>query len=148
MRWTLGLALLLAGCGGNDTDGSTAGSDDSGADTTALDCNAATWEDDRGEAYMTHCVVPEMGALFQDFDADAYGDFSCTNCHGDDLGGGTYSMPSAPPISVRQQDPTSAIYQFMNGTVVPEMAALLGREPYDPSTGQGDFSCHDCHIEG
>mgnify|MGYP000060690062 CR=1 FL=1 len=44
----------------------------------------------------------------------------------------SYEMPGATPISVRQQNPSSDIYQFMNGTVVPEMAALLGREPFDP----------------
>ena len=49
---------------------------------------------------------------------------------------------------VREQDPGSDIYVFMSETVMVEMAGILGYEPYSASTGTGDFSCYDCHIEG
>lgn len=146
MRWMMALALI--GCGDKDDTDTAAGGSDSGGDTTAAyDCDGTTWDDERSAEFMTHCVLPELAALFQAFDAEAYGDFSCTTCHGDDLGGGTYAMPGAVAISVREQDPSSELYQFMYGTVMPEMAAILGREPYDASTGSGDFSCYDCHQQ-
>jgi hypothetical protein len=56
-------------------------------------------------------------------------------------------MPAAAEMSVRDQDPNSDLYQFMYGTVMPEMANKLGYEVYDSSTGTGDFSCYDCHIQ-
>lgn len=147
MRWLL--LLALAGCGDKDPDTETGNTDDSGdTDTDELyDCDGASWDEEGSAEFMTHCVLPAMTAHFQEYDGTAYADFSCAACHGEDLGGGSYAMPAATPISVRQQDPSSEIYQFMSGTVVPEMAAILGKEPYDPATGQGDFSCYDCHIE-
>jgi hypothetical protein len=35
--------------------------------------------------------------------------------------------------------------KFMGGKVVPEMAQMLGMDPYDMKTGKG-FGCHECHT--
>ncbi len=147
----LPLLLLLTGCGDKDSDGQdTAAENDSAAPTTEIDCSTDLWADQTDEtkpSWMAACVLPDMQALFQEHDADAYADFSCGTCHGPGLGGGTYAMPAAAEMSVRDQNPTSALYQFMYGTVMPEMANKLGYEVYDASSGTGDFSCYDCHIE-
>jgi hypothetical protein len=141
MPWMLMLALA---CGDKDTD--TSG--DTAADTTEeLVCDDTTWDDEGSAEFMSSCVLPEMAALFEEYDGEAYADFSCTSCHGDDLGGGSYAMPGAVAISVREQDPNSDLYQFMYGSVMPTMAGIIGREAYDVSTGEGDFSCYSCHQE-
>ena len=140
--------LLLAGCAHEAHD--TAAENDSASQSTEIDCATELWANQTSEtkaSWMAACVLPDMQELFQAYDADAYGDFSCETCHGPDLGGGTYAMPAAAEMSVRDQSPGSDLYQFMYGTVMPEMAHKLGYEPYDSSTGTGDFSCYDCHIE-
>jgi len=141
------MLMVLVACGDKDTDTSTDTEDSGGEETTALDCETETWADNGDAAFMSACVLPTMATHFQGYDADAHADFSCASCHGADLNGGTYAMPGAVAISVREQDPNSDIYQFMSGTVVPEMAGILGLEPYDPSTGSGEFSCYSCHLE-
>ncbi|MDG1482580.1 MAG: hypothetical protein P8R54_23515 [Myxococcota bacterium] len=140
-------AVLMMGCGNEDTRTVS----DSADGSVLLDCDTELWADQSAETqadWMAACVLPDMQALFSEHDGDAYRDVSCSTCHGSDLGGGTYAMPATTPIVVREQDPSSEIYQFMSDTVMPQMAAKLGLEPYDVSTGTGDFSCYDCHIEG
>lgn len=142
------MMMMLSGCGDKDTETGTPSTDS--ADSTEIDCGAELWADqseDARSSWMAACVLPDMQALFVEHDADAYGDFSCTTCHGADLGGGTYAMPAATPIAVREQDPGSDIYLFMHDTVMQEMADKLGYEAYNTSTGAGDFSCYDCHLE-
>ena len=144
--------LLLAGCTSRDSGGNddTAADGDSASQSTEIDCATELWADETDEtkaSWMAACVLPDMQALFQEHDADSYADFSCGTCHGPDLGGGTYAMPAAAEMSVRDQDPSSDLYQFMYETVMPEMANTLGYEAYDASSGTGDFSCYDCHIE-
>ena len=144
--WVLA-AVLMTGCGDDDTSEAS----DSAEDGVALDCSTELWADQSAETqadWMAACVLPDMQALFSEHDGDAYSDISCATCHGADLGGGTYAMPATTPIVVREQDPSSEIYQFMSDTVMPQMAEKLGLEPYNVSTGAGDFSCYDCHIEG
>ncbi|MFT5685265.1 MAG: hypothetical protein ACI8RZ_006215 [Myxococcota bacterium] len=140
-------AALLMGCGDKDTGAS---SEDSAEDTTEIDCVTELWADqteDTRAGWMAACVLPDMQTLFQGHDADSYGDFSCASCHGADLGGGTYAMPAAKPIAVREQDPGSDIYLFMYDEVMQEMADKLGVEAYNTSTGAGEFSCYSCHLE-
>ena len=146
------ILLLLAGCADKDSNGhdDTAAENDSASEGTEIDCATDLWADQTDEtkaSWMAACVLPDMQVLFQEHDADAYADFSCGTCHGPDLGGGTYAMPAAAEMSVRDQVPSSDLYVFMYETVMPEMANKLGYEAYDSSAGTGDFSCYDCHIE-
>ncbi len=146
------ILLFLAGCADKVSDDlDTAAENDSASNGAEIDCETELWVDQTDEtkaSWMAACVLPDMQTLFQAHDADAYADFSCGTCHGPDLGGGTYAMPAAAEMRVRDQDPNSDLYLFMYDTVMPEMAKKLGYEPYDSSTGSGDFSCYDCHIEG
>jgi hypothetical protein len=38
------------------------------------------------------------------------------------------------------------MFDFMVKTVVPQTAALLGQQPYDPATKAG-FGCFGCHTK-
>ena len=94
--------LLLVGCADKDGDGhDTAAENDSASENTEIDCATELWADQTDEtkaSWMAACVLPDMRALFQEHDADAYADFSCETCHGSDLGGGTYAMPATHKI--------------------------------------------------
>ena len=94
---------------------------------------------------MRECVIPGMEQGFQDYDSDRYKELQCTTCHGEDPNSVGYAMPALFPLDWSQIDTEGAAYQFMANTVVPDMAALLGVEPYDPKTQQG-FGCSDCHA--
>jgi len=50
-------------------------------------------------------------------------------------------MPGFDKLS---KDKPDAV-KFMSTKVVPEMAQMLGEEPFDPKTGKG-FGCHQCHT--
>jgi hypothetical protein len=53
-------------------------------------------------------------------------------------------MPSVFPLNWDYIDYSSPGYKFMAGVAVPEMAALLGYDPYDAKTNTG-FGCYGCH---
>ena len=113
--------------------------------------------DDQRKAFMKTVVLPRMKEVFVAFDAAEFGDMDCTTCHGEDAKAGKFEMPNAklPALPGTQDgwdklmaDPDDARWlKFMAETVKPEMAKLLKMSEFDPATGVGDFSCHNCHTE-
>ena len=156
-HWTL-LALLgltfALGCPTTGDDDDAANDDDAAGLCDGYeepDEDFADLSDAEKRAFMECMVVPTMEPLFQDFDADAYADFGCATCHGEDREDVDHEMPNGLeelPISgfpfSNSSDPEEAAYgEFMEDTVVSEMAALLGRSRNvnDPNY----FGCYDCH---
>ena len=67
---------------------------------------------------------------------------------------GKFKMPNPklPKLSFtdgfkKHMDKKPEITKFMMEKVVPEMATLLGTQPYDPKTQKG-FGCAGCHVVG
>jgi hypothetical protein len=111
--------------------------------------SALSWEE-RHDA-MTWVVHPNMAALFQRFEGTADPELTCRTCHGTDAEQVGYKMPHGltPLDPSRLPDPNGGgpkarIARFMTEEVTPQMADLLGVEPYDPHTGRG-FGCFGCH---
>jgi mono/diheme cytochrome c family protein len=98
--------------------------------------------------HMKTVVAPAMAKTFQEFDAKDFANFSCATCHGPGAKDGKFDMPTTalPPLDKKLMDKHPAATKFMMEKVVPEMAALLGEEPYDPAKGEG-FGCMECHTE-
>lgn len=104
--------------------------------------------------HMKTVVMPHMKELFASFDAKRYGDMKCVTCHGDGAKDQTFKMPNPklPKLSYtdnfkKHMAKTPELTKFMMEKVVPEMASLLGEQPYDPATHKG-FGCAECHLMG
>jgi len=112
------------------------------------------WSHDQKMAYMKSAVMPKMGALFHDFDPKDYAEPKCGMCHGPHAKDVNFKMPN-PDLPKLPATPAgfkklAAKYpkamEFMGKQVEPQMAALLGEQPYDMKTGQG-FGCFGCHTK-
>lgn len=104
--------------------------------------------------HMKKVVMPKMKEVMAAFDPKEFADVKCGTCHGDGVKNKTFKMPNPklPKLSYTDQfkkhmDKKPEITKFMMEKVVPEMATLLGMEPFDPQTKQG-FGCMNCHIVG
>ncbi len=104
--------------------------------------------------HMSDVVVPAMAALFAEYDGESFGELNCATCHGENAAANGFEMPSAeitvlPPFGTPEQRQIAAdqpeMVAFMVQRVVPEMARLLGKQPFDPETGTG-FGCGACHT--
>ena len=137
-----------ADAGSADAGGADAGSADAGG---GIDWAGMGFKD--RQKYMQNTVEPAMRKLFQEFDSKRYANFGCSTCHGKNQVAVSSKMPnSLPPLDpAKMPDPASAnayeakFAKFMMQKVVPEMATLLGDEPFDPGTGKG-FGCFGCHA--
>ena len=96
-------------------------------------------------------VYPAMKALFKEHDEAQFKGFKCETCHGDDMKEKNFAMPTDSIYPLPKDDPITAameydeaVTKFMMEHVVPETAALLDMEPYNPETQQG-FGCFGCH---
>lgn len=97
--------------------------------------------------YMKTTVTPHMAKLFKEFDAKEFGNFGCTTCHGPGAKEGRFHMPSGTlPLNKEIVESHPEFTKFMAEKVVPEMASLLGEEPYDHEKNEG-FGCMECHSE-
>jgi hypothetical protein len=104
---------------------------------------------------MKTLVLPQMKAAFQELDPKDFAAMSCMTCHGESVKQGKFTMPNPklPRLDpaggfARHKKEDPKITKFMMEHVSPEMAKLLGVEPYNPVTHEG-FGCSNCHtMEG
>lgn len=151
MRRLLLSSLLLAACGGSAPPPEPAPE----AHLTPTPPERP-WEElsmDERRAHMARHVLPVMGELFADYDADRFGDLSCDTCHGEDAAARDFAMPNPSLLALY---PTGSMgqyqmverypmgVQFMYSQVVPAMRTMLGAAEYDATTHEG-FSCYACH---
>lgn len=161
--FSLGLSgALFAACGGAGAPAESAEPASSGEESTETPAQTAqTAEASTGETkefddmsapekmnHMKTVVMPHMAKVFQEASAEEYADFSCTTCHGPGAKNGEFEMPSGtlPALNKEEMDEHPEVTKFMAERVVPEMAKLLGEEPYNPETQEG-FGCYDCHTK-
>jgi hypothetical protein len=155
------LAGLLLGCSSVSCGGAQtpSGSPPPPAPTAQAPGAPATvaWKDmkhDQRLEYMKKVVFPKMKEEFKTFDAKRYGEMSCATCHGDGAKDGSFTMPNPklPKLPADEagfkklSEQKTAAVKFMGAKVVPEMAKMLGEEPFNPQTHQG-FSCFECHTK-
>jgi hypothetical protein len=116
------------------------------------------WKDmtkEQRAKFMKAVVTPKMKELFVAFNAKDYANFNCKTCHGDGVKDRSFKMPNpaledlpATPAGWGElQKEHPEILKFMGETVKPQMAALLGLEPFDPQNPKpGTFGCQNCHT--
>jgi len=163
----LALSLSLVGCGASRAPEAASASridpaaaapaDPAPAETTG----AKSWDSlnfqERG-TYMANVVMPKMSEAFAEFSPAEYAGkqenqepkFSCGTCHGENRKAVKFRMPNTlRPLSTPNPIPAAMEYdahatQFMQQTVVPLMAKLLGRAPQSAENPEG-FGCFGCH---
>ncbi len=150
--------LLLAACGGGQAQPATADSEGAATPPPAAVTEdvavPAAWSNDltkeQKAAYMREKVAPRMAPVLKEFEAlEGHNDaeVGCKTCHGPD-----WKLPKdhLPKLKMKGDKLTAfddhpEESKFMMEKVVPEMAAALGMQPYDPATKQG-FGCAGCHT--
>jgi hypothetical protein len=161
-KTTFGLILwiLLAGsslaCGGAQAPGPGAPPAGS-AEAPATAAPGMAWKDMNHAQrldYMKKVVFPTMKPEFMTYDAKRYGAMTCLTCHGDGAKNGSFKMPN-PELPKLPADEAGfkklsaekpEAVKFMGGRVVPNMAKMLGEEPFNMQTKQG-FGCFECHTK-
>jgi hypothetical protein len=131
---------------------------EAGVAASALDAGMTpgqkSWNDigsDERLALMKDAVLPQMKKSFQAFNAKDFAAFSCETCHGPGANAGNYRMPNASLPKLTRGDFAKAVakhpdtFKFMEHTVVPQMAEILGLPMWEP-TNQSGFGCGGCHI--
>ncbi len=98
-------------------------------------------------AFMKTKVMPAMTKVFQDYDAKEYAGFSCKTCHGKEMK--PKPVMALPELNMKggkmvEAEKKPELAKFMHDKVVPAMAELFGKQPYDPKTNEG-FGCGGCH---
>lgn len=151
----------LIGCGedpepadDNTTTNNSAAMNNSSANNQATE-DPKPWAelDQQGrQMFMATEVMPAMKETFTEIDASYADNFTCVTCHGSDTE--TFAMPSDISVLSAEELGTftfegegrQEIANAMASSVVPQMAALLGQEPYNPETNTGTFGCASCHM--
>lgn len=148
------VAALAAACGGTQAPAETAASEEAApaeaapAEEAAMDVHFDELSPPEKMQHMKKVVFPAMAKVFQEADAEKFAEFSCKNCHGPGASQGNFEMPndSLPKLDQEEMAEHPEITAFMKERVVPEMAKLLGEEPYNMETHEG-FGCYDCHMK-
>jgi hypothetical protein len=154
----LGTTFALISCGGSQPAATAPATGATPAPSAAAPTGSApAWKDMNREQridYMKHAVLPKMKDDFVGADAKRYADMNCATCHGDGAKDGSFKMPNpklpklpADEAGFKKLSETKPdIMKFMGGKVVPEMASLVGEQPFDMKTHQG-FGCFECHTK-
>jgi hypothetical protein len=147
---TLALSALVA-CTGSQKPAEDPG--DAAGASEPVPSGEKAWADKSREERMDWMGLedfPKMKAEFTEHDAEGLADFACQTCHGDDMEAMDFKMPnslyalSATDTLAEARDYDAEMTEVMVNVVVPEMAKLLGMQPYDPATQTG-FGCFGCH---
>jgi hypothetical protein len=142
--------------GGEATDTPTGSGDGATGETkTPPGAPDVKWADktyDQRKEWMGVEVLPKMKASFKGYDEAQFKGFNCETCHGADGKEKNYAMPTDSIYPLNKADPVGkameydeAVTKYMVEKVVPEMAALMDAEPFDPKTGTGTVGCFTCH---
>jgi mono/diheme cytochrome c family protein len=148
-------AVVLSACAHSGSTPDTMAEDTSPLVTPA----EVPWKDMTGEQkgrYMARVVMPKMKETFQAYDPKEFSKFTCGTCHGKNPKEKGFKMPSpdlpALPASehefmatVMKEQPQ--MVKFMGEKVTPQMAQLLGVEPFNHADPKPNaFSCNACHT--
>lgn len=146
------LSALLAACGSKSQSQTTpgGGSGDTAGSAVAVlpDVPFEQLDHDQQIQFMKEKVVPTMGPLFKEHDAEEFAEFGCKTCHGPGAEQGEFDMPAAhlPKLNfgdMSKFDPKTV--EWMGKVVKPTMAKLLGEAEYSPENPKG-FGCLQCHT--
>jgi hypothetical protein len=100
-------------------------------------------------------VMPAMTKAFKAHDGKAFAKFNCKTCHGKGAADDTFKMPNPdlPPLDFaaiqagKLDDKAKHMLEFMEKTVKPDMAKMLGLPEFDPAHQEkGGFGCLACHT--
>jgi len=100
-------------------------------------------------------VTPAMAKAFKAHDAKAFAKLNCKTCHGKGAADETFKMPNPdlPPLDFaaiqagKLDDKSKHMLEFMEKTVKPDMAKILGLPEFDPAHPEkGGFGCLACHT--
>jgi hypothetical protein len=149
--WSMLAAAAMLACGGSQPAATTPA--EPGAAPAAAEPSGGpdTWSDSMSTkdkaAFMKAKVMPAMSKVFKDYDAKEYADFSCKTCHGATMK--PKPVDALPELhlvggKLAEFEKKPEISKFMHEKVVPAMAELFGKPPYDPATNSG-FGCGGCH---
>jgi hypothetical protein len=102
--------------------------------------------------FMDEVVVPTMGALLKEHDAEEFAEVGCKTCHGKDPKAAGFELPTPdlPKLNPadnfaehKEREPEA--FKFMTEVFTPKMVEILGEKPYDAATNEG-FGCFACHT--
>ena len=114
----------------------------------------STWTHERKLEYMKSTVLPRARVLFAQWMPVRFAKMDCDTCHGAGGRDGTFRMPNPDlpklvggragfgEMATHEHEAT----KFMQQTLAPEMADLLGYQRFDMASHTG-FSCYQCHVE-
>lgn len=115
-----------------------------------------TWDQLEGKEkgkFMKEVVLPTMGDLLKEYDAEEFAEVNCKTCHGESAKERHFEMPTPdlPRLDptdnfAKEKDHDPAMTKFMMEKFKPRMQELLNEEPYNPETGKG-FTCFECHMK-
>ncbi|MGF1466610.1 MAG: hypothetical protein ACFCGT_10785 [Sandaracinaceae bacterium] len=151
----LGLLAVVAGCGGSPPADAEEPAPAAAAGSEEV---ALVWSEDltfqQQKRFMAENVVPRMGEVFRELDAEEFAEIRCSTCHGENAEEVHFEMPNdlhplvlseIPAMFTSEDEHLRTTATFMAERVGPTMAELLGVEPYSEVTGTG-FGCLDCHA--
>jgi hypothetical protein len=105
--------------------------------------------------YMKARVLPRFKELMASFAPEHEGEVNCATCHGKSAKDHSFKMPN-PDLKVlpatqegwqHLNEAKGEWVKFMTEKVKPEIAALLGLEPFDfRNPKEGAFGCDNCHT--
>jgi hypothetical protein len=115
----------------------------------------ARWTHEQKYAYMSGPFMDAERKLFQGWMPERFRDVNCRTCHGVGVTEGSFRLPNpdlpivAPGAAGFQElaKHEPEVLGFMQKTVVPETARLLGVPAFDMESHVG-FSCYQCHVRG
>jgi mono/diheme cytochrome c family protein len=99
-------------------------------------------------------VMPAMAKAFKAQDGKRFAKFNCKTCHGKGAADESFKMPNPdlPKLdfealhSGKLEPKVAAMAEFMEKTVEPDVANILGLTKFDPAHRElGGFGCLACH---